>query len=513
MKVALLSPYEDITNLGSRGLSSYIKQNGHESKLLFAPIGVFDGNRYSYIYRPETLEEILGHLEDVDLVGMSVMTHHFEASAQLSKAVHDRFGGRKKMVWGGIHPTAKPEESLQHADIICRGEGEVAFLELLDRMERDEDPTPTQNFWFRSNGDIRQNPSRPLVQDLDSLPFMDYSCEEHYFIDDATSTTTELTRESLKDFFQNVGGRVAYRTVASRGCPHNCTYCCHNILRRIYTERTQYVRFRSPENIMTELTQIKTEMPYVNFIIFMDEVFLLFNKETMQEFADLYKERIGYPFRVQLSPPSIDEEKLGMLVDAGCVVVGMGIETGSEETQELYDRRFGKNEKVIRGAKIIHKFHEKVPFIVYDVMVDNPYESPENVADTFRLLMQLPRPFQINLFSLTFFPGTDLYTQAKKDGYVMEEIEDVYQKMISSIKRNYVNTILKLTNLQVTPSFLLRPLGHPWVVKVMSRAPQKAISLVERTYMLIEKFFMIVRGRRNLINHYGIRSSPIRIEE
>ncbi|MFQ5382501.1 MAG: B12-binding domain-containing radical SAM protein [Dehalococcoidia bacterium] len=512
MKMALLSPYENITNLGTRGLSSYIKAAGHQSKLIFAPIGVLDGGHYSYLYKLETIEEILGHLEDVDLVGMSVMTHHFQAAVQLTDAIHERLG--KTVLWGGIHPTARPEESIEHADIICRGEGEIALLDLLDRMERDEDLTATQNFWFRRDGEVHQNPSRPLIQDLDSLPFMDYSCDEHYYIDDASSSTTQMTHENLKEYLQVVGGRVAYRTVASRGCPHNCSYCCHNVLRRIYTDRTRYVRFRSPENIMAELTQIKEAMGYVRFIIFMDEVFLLSSKETIREFSDLYKERIGDPFRIQLSPPSIDEEKLGMLVDAGCKVVGMGIESGSKDTQDLYERGFGKNEKVIRGANIIHKFHEKVPFIIYDIIVDNPYESPENVAETFRLLMRLPRPYQINLFSLTFFPGTDLYTRAIKDGYVREEIGDIYQKMISSIRRNYVNTILKLTNLQVTPTFLLRPLGHPWMVRVMNRAPEKVVVLLEKSYMLIEKVLAFGRRRGDLIPSLGIRSTtPITPEE
>ncbi len=504
MKVALISPYEEITNLGARSLSAFIRRAGHQTRLIFSPIIANTGTGYSDPFKAETIDEILSLLEDVDLVGISVMSNHFEIATQITGEIHSKLG--KKVVWGGIHPTARPEESLEHADIVCRGEGEEALLELVEKMENDVDPMETQNLWFRSNGDIRQNHSRPLIQDLDSLPLFDYSFKEHYYIDGSSSSTTLLTPENFQNYFQNIAGKIAYRTMTSRGCPHNCTYCCHSSLRTMYA-RQRYVRFRSPENIIGELMFVRDSMDYINFVIFMDEVFLLMSLEKIKEFSELYREKIDQPFRIQLSPPSISEEKLQLLVDSGCILVGMGIETGSARTQSLYNRKFGNNDKIIRGASIIHKFHKKVPFIVYDVIVDNPYESIEDTIETFKLLLKLPRPFQVNLFSLTFFPGTDLYKKAKEDGHIHKDTLEMYRKMISSVDRNYANTILKLVNLQSTPTFLLKPLGNKWIANLINRAPGKVLSLLEKTYLLIEKIFRFFLFRRKVITVYGLRST------
>jgi radical SAM superfamily enzyme YgiQ (UPF0313 family) len=505
MKIALISPYEDITNLGARSLSAYVKQAGHQSRLLFVPISTNDGSGYSYLYKPKTIEKILELIEDVEVVGMSVMTHHFDAIAQLTGEIHSKLG--KKVIWGGIHPTARTEESLHHADIVCRGEGEEAFLELIERMANGTPLEGIQNLWFRSNGNLHQNPARPLIQDLDSLPFFDYSCQDHHYIDNSSSSTVSLTHQNIKNYLQNFDGITVYRTTTSRGCPHNCAYCCHSSLRKMYSNQ-RYVRFRSSENIIQELLHIREKMEFISFVVFMDEVFLLNSVEKNEEFCRLYKEKIDLPFRIQISPSSLKEDKLKLLVDSGCIVVGMGIETGSRKTQDLYKRKFGNNKNIVQSANIIQKFHEKIRFIIYDIIVDNPYESPEDVAETFRLLMKLPRPYQINLFSLTLFPGTDLYQKARTEGLVGEDHQEIYQKMISSVSRNYVNTILKLVNLQATPTFLLKPLGHPWMVSIMSRAPYKFVILLERTYLLIEKilFFFFIRGKT--IKIHGMKSNP-----
>ena len=105
------------------------------------------------------------------------------------------------VIWGGVHPTIKPLECLQHADMVCIGEGEDAMLELVTKMSRGEDYLRTKNLWFKTGDQVIQNPLSPLPRDLDVYPFPDYSMDDHHIIfnDRMVPLTDEIFQIFLKE--------------------------------------------------------------------------------------------------------------------------------------------------------------------------------------------------------------------------------------------------------------------------------------------------------------------------
>ena len=124
--------------------------------------------------------------------------------------------------------------------------------------------------------------------------------------------------------------------------------------------------------------------------------------------------------------------------------IQMGIETACERTKKIY-RRSTPNEIVLRAAQSINKFKGRVTAI-YDFILDNPYETNEDIVETLEFILKIPRPFHLQLFSLIFFPGTELYNTAKKDKIITDEERDVYRKQFQFMKIRYLNLIFYLFN-------------------------------------------------------------------
>jgi len=105
----------------------------------------------------------------------------------------------------------------------------------------------------------------------------------------------------------------------------------------------------------------------------------------------------------------------------------VGIQTGSNHTRRLY-KRHHTNEQVEECARIIHEFKKEIPLPRYDIIINNPWETEEDLTETLMLFAKLPKPYLMNMFSLTFYPGTELYEKAVKDGIITDDLEDVYRK-------------------------------------------------------------------------------------
>jgi radical SAM superfamily enzyme YgiQ (UPF0313 family) len=166
MKIALISPYEDLIAYGLRTLCACLKNNGHAVTLVFlqGPFGC--------AYADEALDELAELIKGSNLIGVSLMTDHFQKAVQITRRLKQSTAA--PIIWGGVHPTLSPEECLSYADIVCVGEGELALVELAGKMATGEDYSAIQNIWLKGSGALITNSPRPLVKDLDSLPFPDY---------------------------------------------------------------------------------------------------------------------------------------------------------------------------------------------------------------------------------------------------------------------------------------------------------------------------------------------------
>lgn len=445
MKVTLISPYLDVIALGIRGISSFLKAHGHECELIFLPDHkalLKDDPHFESRYPESLMDDVVQACSQSQIVGVSVMSNYFDRAVQITKAVKERLDA--PVVWGGIHPTVIPDDCLNYCDVVCVGEGEYPILNLVRAMERNEDFRGIKGLWFKDNGRTIKNELEPLILDLDSLPFQDFDYEDHYTIAEGGQRLVRMDYEIQKGLFVNglrLGkGLCFYQTMTTRGCPHACSYCCNNAFRKLFPGQ-KILRRRSDENVMQELEIVKEKMPYIELIAFSDDSMTAVPEQVMKGFCEEYKRRIDMPFFVLVSPPTVSEKKCDYLVDAGMHVVEMGIQSGSDCTNRVY-RRSISNEQVVRAANILNRHKDRIFPPVYDIILDNPYETRRDVLKTVRLLLELPHPYIIQFFSLTFYPGTELWDRARKDGIVEDAIENVYRKYYHEFEKSFLNFLV-----------------------------------------------------------------------
>ncbi|MCD6327044.1 B12-binding domain-containing radical SAM protein [bacterium] len=490
MKVTLISPYLDTIAQGLRCLSSFIKSKGYECEMIFLPD--FDAllsyrPQFEKLYSEQLIEDVVEKSSSSDLVGICVMSNFLDKATQLSSALRAKV--RAPVIWGGIHPTVLPESSLDYCDIVCVGEGEYPLLNLMRAIEQKKDYRNIRGLWFKDGSDYIRNPIEPLARDLDSLPFQDYDYSTHFAVskdrNHLVKVDYELQKEHIIRGLRICGDRCVYQTITTRGCPHACAYCCHSALKKLY-EGQPVLRRRSVDNVMQELEEIKEAMPYVELILFADESMPAMPDAKMKEFCEQYKKRIGLPMYVQVSPPLMTEKKMDYLADAGMISAQMGIQTGSERINREYYNRFITNDQVLEGARLLNKHKDTMVPPVYDVILDNPYESREDRLQTVRLLMQLPRPFVIQFFSLTFYPGTPLYDRAKADGIVGDERETVYRKHYHAFEKTFLNFLVLGVHFGL-PKPLMRFLSNGLVARVLDAGPIRPLwRLVHRALKILK---------------------------
>ena len=358
-------------------------------------------------------------------------------------------------MWGGVHPTALPEECLEFVDMICIGEGEEAFLELINSFEGGEIDYGIKNIWFKKENKIIKNELRNLEENLDIFPFplMEIDREFVRVGDRLESLSVDLFkiiyREQGSYFGMEKENIVSYMTMTARGCPYSCTYCCNNLFKRIYQNKGKMLRYKSNDRIISELEYVLAKYPFTEIIQFYDDDFIAGRQEKLIDFSEKYKSRVGLPFKINTSPTSISHSNIDILIDAGLIALETGLQSASENTNKnIYKRKFNK-EQFIDIAQILSE--KKNLRVFYDIILDNPYETIEDLSITFRFLANLPMPYLFGCYSLTFFPGTIMHNKAIQDGTISDIEAQVYDKTdnIVHIKNapyiKFVLFMLKLT--------------------------------------------------------------------
>lgn len=474
MKITLISPYPDITAFGIRTISAYLKEHGHTTQLIFLPDPYGDNLVFGKERYPDSvLSDLIPLCSDSSLIGITLMTNFYEGAVQITKKLKSKL--KAPVIWGGIHPTIRPEESLDHADIVCVGDGEDALLELAARINKKEDYLNVRNLWLKRDGRIYRNPPRNLPHSLDVYPKPDYSLDDsHIFFDgkirkmDYELMKTCLEKGTVSGYLNKIG----YQTMTGRGCPHKCTYCINDTLKGMY-DNENYLRWRSTNHVIDELLWVKKNLPYVGFVWISDDAFFARNKKALEEFCREYKEKIALPFSCLASPMTISEEKMEMLVDAGLIYLQMGVESGSKKIQELFNRRQMDNERLKKAFGIINKYKERMFPPSYDFILDVPYETDQDKIESLKLIADMPKPFHLQPFSLVLYPGTKLYEQAKKDGLIADERKQIYEKSYTMRSQTYLNLLITLSKNGKFPSRLLKFLVTPPAVNILNSKPMK----------------------------------------
>jgi len=396
MKISLICQYSySLSSYGVRILSSFLKNKGIQTQIIFM-------HMRKSSYSENEINQLVDVLQDSDFVGVSLMSNFLPNAIQMTSAIKERLN--KPTIWGGIHPTAMPEDCLKYVDYVCVGEGEEALYEFITNFNA---LSNVSNLCFKKNGEIVRNKVANPISNLDVLPFPDYDVGQHFIL--AKGKLKKLTKETFERRLLET-----YPTFHTRGCLLNCSYCCNNILRRLYP-KIRLFRSRSVDNVISEVVKAKNSFPSIKYINFHDDCFMAMPIQKMEEFCNKYKKLVKLPFFIAGAIPfNIDKHKMRILTDAGLVSIHIGIQTGSSNTQKTYNRKIS-NEKLLEVTAICNSLKDKLRYINYQVILDNPYENEGDVLETLKLFTQIPPPYILWPFSLRFYPGTDLFRQAVKD--------------------------------------------------------------------------------------------------
>jgi anaerobic magnesium-protoporphyrin IX monomethyl ester cyclase len=462
MKITLISTSTYPSDQGIRTVSSVLKKAGHNVKIIFMSLS----ENYFRNYNLPELNQLLKFCGDSQMIGINAFASTSKRASRIISFLKKRLN--TPIVYGGVHATISPEDCIKSCEIVCVGEAEGAIVELANAIENKKSIEKIRNLWIKKENKIIKNPVRNLIDNLDEIPMPDYEIDNHYILNNG-----KIRKFSESD----LDGAIFFLT--GRGCPYGCDYCSNSLLNELYKEkRKKILRWHSPEYIIKGILELKQKFPSLHYFDIRDDTFSWRTKEDIRKFCELYKKKIKMRFKCLGDPKTIDDEKISLLIDAGCTDIIIGIQ-GSEKTNaEIYHRN-QKDEDILRASRILNKYKNKLA-VMYDVITCNPYESPENIISLIRLLQKIPKPYYLSVNNLVLFPGSKLDQRARKEGLVKTEKDAAYHlnywdrkaHILLKRKNMYLVLILNLMRGSVTktrfgflPNFLINHLLRHEIVR------------------------------------------------
>ncbi len=371
-------------HIGVASLSAYLKREGHTT-------AAFDCN----------VEEDPGALFGAPLTGCDVVGitlyswNSKEAYLFVNKVaafLKNQPGRKVPVVLGGPHVTVTGKESLARtaADFAVQGEGELTFAELLSGLYN---PAGYENIkglvWRDPLGDIRANPPREFIQDMDALPFPDYS-----IFRPGAYMNQEINELPLN---------------TSRGCPFECSFCA------IHLVSGKKFRPRSPENILREITEAYGQG--IRNFFFTDDAFNL-DMGRAEEICDLIIRSgldIKLVFQHGLRADRLDRNLVDKLKRAGTTTIALSAESGNPEVLKAIKKTVSP-EDIRRASALLDE--AGIQFIV-NFIIGHPTETYPKAMDSLRLAEEMGRKktcVTIMCLNLIPYPGTEVFDWIGKHG-------------------------------------------------------------------------------------------------
>ena len=368
---------------------------------------------YDAVVEEEPLEALLAR-ERYDLVGISSPTPLIYEAWKAARTAQE---AGAVVVLGGPHLTLMPDESMARpeVDLVVRGEAEETIVEMMQALARDPgraanggprrfDPAvwgKIPGVSFRDlDGNVVHNPPRPLVRDLDRLPWPAY----HLFKIERYTNLQPLT-DGLDPHAR------AYTLVTSRGCPYQCIYCSKPITGNTW-------RPRAPEKVVEEWRYLVEEMGATEIGV-TDDVWNLDLDRAKALCRLLIREglnRVPWVTIHGMRVTSTDQELFDLMKAAGCKRVGFGVESGDQRILDFIKKKQTLEDvrRAFRQARAAGL--QTMGFFIFGL----PTETEETMEATIRLALELD-PDLGNFMMATPYPGTELYEIVQREGRLFSQ--------------------------------------------------------------------------------------------
>jgi magnesium-protoporphyrin IX monomethyl ester (oxidative) cyclase len=341
--------------------------------------------------QPAVVRDILDR--QPDLVGFSATTSGFLDGYGLAETIKQQ-RPEIKTVFGGVHVSAIGAPLLKAfpaIDFLCMGEGEATLAELADGAP----PADITGLIWRDDGRVVTNPRRPLLPDLDQMPFPAY---------DLLWGFPRRYHLPLFSYIQRPGATM----VTSRGCPYKCSYCDRSVFKQGY-------RYNSAAYIYAHMRYLRNRFGVRHLNIY-DDLFTAHRRRITELCALLGKRPLGVQFNCAVRVGHADDDLLRMLKTAGCLQVSLGIETGDETLMDRHKPGVhleGVKETIRRIQA--HGLRAKGLF-----MMGLPGETEASIRRTSDFVMSLGLD-DMNMSKFTPFHGAPVWQTLQEHGTFRED--------------------------------------------------------------------------------------------
>lgn len=330
--------------------------------------------------------------ESYDYIFLSGLSAHFYSVEKTIEYIKAR-NKRSIIVLGGIIITSMPEKIIQalNADLYVLGEGDKTVQELITGLRREE----ILGLGYKdSTGRVIINPARPLIEDLNTIPFPAW----HLF-----------SERYMKVYMETDGlWDNAFPILASRGCPMRCNFCYRNF--------NGTYRSRSIDNVLDEIAILASRYN-IRIITFIDEYFFVSRKKILKFCDRIHERKMKFRWSCSVRVELADRVLFDTMKKAGCYMLQVGIEHGSQKMLDAMN----KKSTVEANERFLNIARESRLYVGANMIIGYPGETPETIKESEELLHRVRLPAGFHLIQA--FPGTRLWEYAKEKGFIKDEIE------------------------------------------------------------------------------------------
>ena len=332
-----------------------------------------------------------------DIVGITSLTGPAILDGVLVSRLAKEAGAQ--VVWGGTHASLLPEQTLQnpYIDFVVMNEGEETFRELIEAIEQHRGYKNILGLAYKEDGQVKMNPERPFIQDLDALPMPAWNLVpvERYI-------------------YRYTNARRIIVTVTSRGCLFRCSFCY------VIDFHKRKYRGKSVARILEELAFLRKNYG-VDGVRFDDDLFVI-NRPRLREFCDwVYKKDVPITWDSNCRADQVNPEFIGAVTRGKCHRLTFGLESGSDRILKFIEKDF-RAEQIVRAFDLLNKT---------DIMtgaaflIGVPSETEEDIWKTIDLAKRI-NAYHTHFYPYTPFPGSPLAEYCRKNGLIRypERLED-----------------------------------------------------------------------------------------
>ncbi|MFH1822956.1 MAG: radical SAM protein [Patescibacteria group bacterium] len=435
-----------VTPLGLLAISSFLERDGYDIRIYHS------SERKRYL-------EVLDHLDQAICVGITSMTGYQIIDGLNFAELVRRKNKDVPIIWGGVHPTIKPIQTVKHplVDIVVRGQGEETFYELVKVLDKGLELAEILGIVYKKDNEIIENPLRP-VRDINEFPPLPY----------------HLLDDSIENYITRSGhGKRQLPIITSSGCPFGCSFC--------YLSTPEFKRAWNafpPERVIKEIEYLVKKYN-LSSIDIRDSNFFVDKERARQIFQGIIEKKLNISFtgvngRVdQLA--RCEDEFWQLMEEAGVKEILIGAESGDQEMLNLINKGITP-EITLECVRIAAKYKIN---IVNSLMTNFPPTANDpaaikkvikrelnNTTELTRKMFEIYPLINMMLFFYTPYPGTPLYQLCLKSGFkdpqTLEEWGeiDLNTQTVPWADKSHVNKVLLLNDL-----FVLKKITSPQYLK------------------------------------------------